>query len=260
MKTLLEYIDEHKIDIDRDVLIKILLMVNEEWIYFSKLYIHNWIGYKVGRNSHNNVVNDMKKKYIEGIDYKEVEKNHHLVLEYFKAHPDECIPSINKKFYIVSNKTFVVMLMRAKTTTSIRYAEYFYHIHDLMIKYYKYQAEFTKQEFKAIYQLQHVREYTQLQNIKYLELKSSRIGVVYFVHENGVLNKFKIGWTTDLPMRMKALQVSNWRDLMIYKTMFAESQLIEAAIHEELVDSAIRGEWFDISPPAIDDLIQRYSK
>ncbi len=99
---------------------------NSSWVYLSDEVIYTWIGYKIGRNSINNFVNEMKKKYIANVDYVEVSKEHPLIENYYKS--DSCLNmsvAHNKAYYIVTGHALKKILMRAGTKNGDRICDYF---------------------------------------------------------------------------------------------------------------------------------------
>jgi hypothetical protein len=200
-------------------------------------------------------------------DYKQVKKEHELVsLCLIPEKNNELRGGSNKKYYIITAKTFIMLLMRARTIKSLRYAEHFYCIYDLMIKYYKYQSETMmidyKENLKKLCELPHIKEYSRLQSIKYLELElqeTNRIGLVYFIHEENNFNVYKVGFTTDLKIRLECLQVSNPRKLFVYKKIFsAYPSTLENIIHKYLNDKLIRGEWYAIDKEMVNKICEEY--
>ena len=79
-------------------------------------------------------------------------------------------------------------------------------------------------------------------------------GIVYFIHMEGNLKMFKIGYTTDLNDRLKKLQVGNPHLLCTYKTIENVSRKMETRLHRLFNEKKIRGEWFAITPDMIDSV------
>lgn len=274
MKTLFEFIEEKKIDIDKNILQTIIRLIEIDWIYVSNEIVYDHFGYKKSKDTMKDFYNRLLlKDFQENIDYKEVDKNHDVVKEYRennklhkggaghnKLHKGGA--GHNKKYYIITSKTYITLLIRAKTIKAARFAEYFYVIHELLIKYYKYQSEYLLTDFKddiqKLCELPHIKEYTKLQEIKYLDLElyqKNKIGVVYFIHEKDDLTMFKIGFTADLKTRLGCLQISNLRELIVYKTIYAtDPSILESIIHKYLKDKNLRGEWFEIDTNTINEI------
>ena len=79
-------------------------------------------------------------------------------------------------------------------------------------------------------------------------------GLVYFIHEEGKFNRFKIGYTTNLEERVLSLQTGNPDLLVVYKTFENVIQRKETELHQMFVQYHIRGEWFAISTDMIDSI------
>jgi len=275
MKTLLEFIEEHNVDIDSKVLSKVVGILDDQWTYLfwlvcsgfrqlSNEIVQSWMGYKLGKNMMVNIYTKLHSEYIDHTDYKQVDKTHELV----ETHPqvDKC--GNRKKFYIVTSKTLITMMLRAQTKTSTRYAEYFYEIRECMIEYYKYQAEELRVEFKQAIQqlvdLPHVREYTLLQSVKYLDLEIEdkyKSGVVYFIQEEDDDDFYKVGFTTHLPTRLEQLQAANRRKLKVYKTVLSvNASVLESIVHRKLDKNLVRGEWYQVGRDTVDRICAEFSQ
>ena len=79
-------------------------------------------------------------------------------------------------------------------------------------------------------------------------------GLVYFIHEEGKFNRFKIGYTTNLEERLLSLQIGNPDLLVVYKTFENVIQRKETELHQMFAQYHIRGEWFAISTDMIDSI------
>ena len=84
--------------------------------------------------------------------------------------------------------------------------------------------------------------------------KNTQNGVVYFIHMEGNLNMFKVGYSTNFIKRLESLQVGNPHLLCLYKTIDNVSRKTEARLHHLFSKRHIRGEWFAITPDMIDSV------
>lgn len=77
---------------------------------------------------------------------------------------------------------------------------------------------------------------------------------VYFIHEEGNTNCFKIGKTENHPAdRMDQLQTGNPRKLVLYRWIETQHHsIVEEYFHVLLAQQHIRGEWFRATAHAID--------
>lgn len=84
------------------------------------------------------------------------------------------------------------------------------------------------------------------------------IGFVYFIHEKNDLKYFKIGCAFDVESRLKQLQTSNRRQLIVYKKIPSISQYwLENRFHEFFKEKRESiGEWFCITPREINKAIK----
>ncbi len=78
---------------------------------------------------------------------------------------------------------------------------------------------------------------------------------VYFIHEDRILDTFKIGKTENHPAdRMDQLQTGNPRKLRLYRWIQIENHsTAEEYLHVVFHESHIRGEWFHITTDLIDE-------
>lgn len=77
---------------------------------------------------------------------------------------------------------------------------------------------------------------------------------VYFIHEEGNVNTFKIGKTDNHPAdRLDQLQTGNPRRLMIYRWIWcSDNSTAEEYLHRVFNNVRIRGEWFHVTTEQID--------
>ena len=84
--------------------------------------------------------------------------------------------------------------------------------------------------------------------------KNIQNGVVYFIHMQGNLNMFKVGYSTNFIKRLESLQVGNPHLLCLYKKIDNVSRKTETRLHHLFSKRHIRGEWFAITPDMIDSI------
>jgi len=252
MKTLLEFIEDEKVNIDRTVLNKIMVILEVEWVYITKEIVQDMFGYAQNKSTMVDFYKKIKTNCTEYVDYKEATQKHELVINSSTKLGNRA------KCYLMTPRALMIQLMRANTVSSLRYAEYFYSVHDLMTQYYKFQAE----ELKALTELPHIKEYSRLQGIKYLDLElqnRGQIGLIYFIHEEFNTEVFKVGFTTNLLARLECLQISNSRKLLVYRTIHSsQAGTLESIIHSQLTEKQIRGEWYKISGKCVDEICNTY--
>ena len=87
------------------------------------------------------------------------------------------------------------------------------------------------------------------------QTKTSREQFVYFIHEEGDLTQFKIGFSTDLEKRLATLQIGNPRNLVVYKTITNCSKKNEKEIQDFFDAYHIIGEWYKITCDMIDAVV-----
>ena len=98
---------------------------NKNWLYLSDEIIIDWMGYKKTKSTISNFIKDMKNKYINNTDYKEVNKNNTLVNMYYELYPLLKVDGNRKKYYIITGKTLKKMLLRAGTKQGDITCDYF---------------------------------------------------------------------------------------------------------------------------------------
>ncbi len=109
---------------------------NSSWIYLSEEIVVGWMGYKKSKNTMNNFYIEMKDKYREGIDYKEVDKNNELVAKFYSClnkneNDSENKGGNRKKYYIITGNTLKKMLMRTGTKKGDSICDYFIKVESL---------------------------------------------------------------------------------------------------------------------------------
>lgn len=262
MLTITEFIEYKKSDIDIDIFNLLHDVIkNKSWIFVSNKIIHNWIGYKKTESSTTDFYKKLKYMYEINTDYKEVDKSHELIIKYNMMNKKiENRGGFLKKYYIISDKTLVLCLLKANTKESHRILEYFYEIHSLLISYYEYQATELKLDYDneliKIRNMEHNKKYTLEQEKKYLK-EEDIPGYVYFINEINDLDYFKIGFTTNINMRLMSLQSGNRRKLNIYKYIECiNPNTIENILHKKFKNQQILNEWFKISTMEIELIIK----
>lgn len=253
LQTLREFIEEKSIAIDRDVFTQLWNIIEgPDWVPLSREFIKEHLTNEKGVDAVTNFNRRMitRSNYVLNVDYKQTDPP---VGQKFAN---------GTKFYAVTKKTFVSLLCKAKTPTSLRYLEHFYEIQNLVVQYYKSQVPDTEKSLAELMETATIAEHTEKQREKYAELESKElIGHVYFIHEDCDFTCFKIGYSQDVDARMISLQTGNKNTLKCYKVVKSEDMKAdEAYFHEVFANSHVRGEWFAISPEEIDDAINRWSE
>ena len=88
-----------------------------------------------------------------------------------------------------------------------------------------------------------------------IKRKPAENNFVYFIHEEGDLTQFKIGFSTDLEKRLATLQIGNPRNLIVYKTIANASKKKEKEMQDFFNAYHIRGEWYKITCDMIDAVV-----
>lgn len=249
-----------KINIDRKVFMTLWSIIeNGEWVYASEEVVHEQFGYKNGDRMMPNFYRKLNCDFKNNSDYKEVNKDHDLVKSHKNSRTKDNRGGSLKKFYIITKKTYIMLLCRSKTQASLRYAEYFYEIQNLVVQYYKSQHDDYKRKLNQMLSNDLIEKYTLSQEIKYLDMTvggNSKIGAVYFINEDSDLNYFKIGFTYDIQKRLSELQTSNRRKLAVYKYIYCSNpSCLETIIHQKLAECVVLGEWYKIDVTTINELI-----
>ena len=182
---------------------------NKSWIYVSDEIVINWMGYKKSKNTITNFVNEMKGKYKNDIDYKEVSSNHELVVNYNGS----CLnkskkPAHNKKHYIITGEALKKMLLRAGTKNGDITCDYFIKVESLVnitsqaifkfleLENQKQLAEKDKLLLESKEQLEHqkrgVEQIKSFITHSKLRTKMQRLYIV-FSRLDATFNIFKVG-------------------------------------------------------------------
>ena len=83
---------------------------------------------------------------------------------------------------------------------------------------------------------------------------------LYFIKQKDT-NFYKIGISSDIEKRFKAIQNGNPSELSIYyNEVFYLCDIIEKCLHKFFESQHIRGEWFEIPDDEINDLIKKINK
>ena len=90
-----------------------------------------------------------------------------------------------------------------------------------------------------------------------IKRKPAEHNFLYFIHEEGNLTQFKIGFTTNMKERLSSLQTGNPRNLVVYKIIPNSSQKQEKQMQDFFDAYHIRGEWYRITCDMIDDAIMK---
>ena len=163
---------------------------NKSWLYLSDEVIIDWMGYKKSKSCISDFIREMKTKYVEHVDYREVTRDNELV--------QTCCPGINrgkynKKYYIITGEALKKMLIRAQTKQGDITCDYFIKVESLcgittraIFKYIQVQKE---------NELEQVKQESQQQIAK---LESKQLKLESFVRNIKKLDKtqlFYIGTT-----------------------------------------------------------------
>lgn len=78
---------------------------------------------------------------------------------------------------------------------------------------------------------------------------------IYFIHEEGSDNCFKMGKTENHPIdRANQLQTGNPRKLLVYRFVeIGDHSTAELYLHCKYQDFHVRGEWYNISRSVVDE-------
>jgi hypothetical protein len=264
MLTFTEFIEIEKITIDLDIFDIIYnIIINKEWIYLTKEMVVNWMGYSDSKDTMNDLYKKLTKKYEENIDFKEVDQNDELVVKFRLENQSNMAYGNRAKFYLVTKKTLIILLMRSKASLSGRILEHFYYIYDLTFRYYEYQIIQLKlaieDEHSKVREMEHNKQHTIEQADKYEKIDDS-CGVVYFINEKDDQNYVKIGYTRgDVHMRLQQLQTGNRKQLNLHDFIKCEDPCkLETEVHANFKSQRIFNEWFNIDIADIDAYIIQY--
>ena len=120
----------------------------------------------------------------------------------------------------------------------------------------KVNLDFVTQKFQ-MFSEQIFRVDSELKKLKDIyEMKESQKGKVYFIHEVGSEQGFKIGFTMrELDGRLSELQTGSLRELKVHKWVpYQECQKLEKYLHDCFDTKHIRGEWYDLTLTEVNDL------
>jgi hypothetical protein len=260
MSTIKEFIEQniYKISIDKKIFIKLWNIIDgDEWVFLSNEIIHDDMGYKKTCSSTKDFHRMLKKKYIELIDYIEVDKTHELVSSHYKTIIEKRGGN-RRRYYIVTKRVLIILL--SSSINNYRYLEHLYEIQNLMVQYYKSQYENYKESIEDLLKNETILKYSLSQEIKYLDillLNKNQIELVYFIHEENDTNAFKVGHTGNLTERLAHLQCGNKNKLIVYKFIYCQSSgILETIIKKYLKDKQILGEWYSITSNDVDNIIE----
>jgi phage anti-repressor protein len=148
----LDYIELAKIFGFNDNEIKMLIVFwdpfyNKSWIYVSTEIIHDTFGYTKNTSSSTTIYKKLTNQFEEGLEYKEVTKDHKLVVEYEKAKKNkETRGGALKKYFIITGETLKSMCMMANTTKGKETRLYFIKVESLCAFVTKYTIAKLKEE------------------------------------------------------------------------------------------------------------------
>lgn len=247
VQTLKEFIEERCVGVDRDMFMMMWNVIDgPEWIRLERTFILSSLVTNSDQSAVNNFYRRVLITYRLNIDYTEV-------LDVNRA-----IHGSRAKFYNVTKRTFVNLLCTTKTPLASRYLNFLYDLQLLVVQYYKSQYDDCQAAIAEMMNAPAIITYTRSRAIieleETLELRN-KIGVVYFIHEDGDPQFFKIGYTYDLPSRISTLQTGNRRKLVCYKHVYCKyAKELETYLHGLYDNQKISGEWFQISTDNIDQV------
>ncbi len=89
------------------------------------------MGYKWTSSAIANFVSRMKKKYIDGVDFKEITRDHSLVQKYYDSRLPTEVDGNRKNYYAITGETFKKMLLRAGTKQGDITCDYFIKVESM---------------------------------------------------------------------------------------------------------------------------------
>ncbi len=208
-----------------------------------------------------------KKSFVRLLDNFEENKdywvysNKEYIKYYEKSMDKDTLPHPNKfkgknktNHLILTVDCFKQTLLMLNNSKVGRIRKHFIQMEKLLLIYWKYQCIFKELNFQdeinKLKQLQHIKQYTQMNAIIELDNKIQekyKIGCVYFIYEENDMKYFKIGYTFNLKSRLCELQVGNRRKLKIYKTILCQfPEWVESYLHNKFNYYNEQGEWFNI--------------
>jgi phage anti-repressor protein len=261
LKDVIKFVEITKFPIDK-------IWIDEFWKFIngSKFIPLNekrtdMMGYKKDKKGQykRDCYRKLKENFIEGEDYQECK---YSLEEHKNNYPTGGRP---KKLYEVTPDCFRNMLMMANTPKAKEVRKYFISIEKLFLAYFEFQClvknyNYEKQ-IEELKKLTHIKEFSRDNELQRIEDKlKNDIGVVYFIQE-GKSKYYKVGFTHNLPDRLRQLQTGNRQDLSVYKSFICHSSsLLETILHTEFKEYNIRGEWFKLEKSKIKEIIQKYSE
>jgi phage anti-repressor protein len=262
LKDVIKFVEITKFPIDK-------IWIDEFWKFINGLKFIplnekriDMMGYSTRKNSNiarNNILTKLKENFIKGEDYRECKYN----LEEIKTTTKNSHGGHNKKHYEVTPDCFRNMLMMANTSKAKEIRKYFISIEKLFLAYFEFQClvknyNYEKQ-IEELKKLQHIKEFSRDNELQRIEDKlKNDIGVVYFIQE-GKSKYYKVGFTHDLPDRLRALQTANRQYLSVYKSFICHSScILETIIHKDFKEYNVHGEWFKLEKSMIKSIIHKY--
>lgn len=104
---------------------------NKNWFYLYPKFITQELGYKSAMDFYKDV---LRKKYIEDIDYKKINKNDELVKNFYQGNfLDRKKPGNRASYYKITGKTLKLVLMRARTSIAMTTHEYYIKVEEAAI-------------------------------------------------------------------------------------------------------------------------------
>lgn len=177
---------------------------NNSWMYLSDEIITDWMGKKKTKDSIRDFRNDMRKHYMENVDYKEVDFGNPLVQKYLESCPD-FFPGKkhNKKYYIITGHTLKKMLMKAGSKKGSEICDYFIKTETLAKSMCLIQLAISERKMKELEEenksLLHKNQLAddKLEKLNFKRFARTNDQTVYIISSHGYAleGMFKIGRT-----------------------------------------------------------------
>jgi phage anti-repressor protein len=193
---------------------------NEGWIYLSPKLIKEDMGYSYIPKFYKDT---LKKKYLENIDYKEIQKDDDLVKLYEKFGVPKSTPKKkenrgghNSKYYAITGKALKKMLMRCRTDKSDQVCDYYIKVEELAAMMYKYllQSEKLKNDNRSLL----LKSFVDSMEVK----KPNGYYYIATSVKYAGTNFFKCGITTNRKNRLRQYNTERPENDMIYYAFIHE--------------------------------------
>lgn len=242
------------INVDAEIFMQMWnILTGDEWQFLSPDIITNDMGFaRAGDFYRDNLI----PFYKDNVDFKQSTVDNSSIRDWEKTRLVR--RGTSPKYYLVTKKTMVILLCKSKRAKSERYLEHFYEMQRLIVEYYKSREVDPIASLTQLMSSAHIADHTATQTLKYqIVEEKSQIGYIYFIYAEENPERFKIGYSDNVEVRMRALQCGNSSELKYYRTM-PSNQMSEdeAYLHKRYAASNIRGEWFAMTFADVDDAIE----